>query len=312
MTNIISFPGLGIGEFEIKEAAFPFLFGRDVMWYGIILTLGIIAGFSYALFRSKRENITSDDVLDYGIYCVISAIIGARLYYVLTSLDRFIGETVGETLYNIVAIWDGGIAIYGAIIAGAIAIIIVSKVKKIKVTSALDMISPGVMLGQIIGRWGNFVNAEAFGEATTLPWRMGIRNEYYPETIYVHPTFLYESLWNLIGFVIINAFYKKKRYNGQIFLMYITWYGFGRMLVEGLRTDSLMVGSFRISQVLGFACFIVGTALLIYFGVKYRNNKSDVERNEKTEETAVATESCTDNAAICETNAENTDSSKGE
>lgn len=312
MTNILSFPGLGIGEFEIRRDAFKFLFGRDVMWYGIIITFGIVLGFCYALYRSKRENISSDDVLDYGIYCVISAVIGARLYYVSTYGVK--GETLGEKLYNIVAIWDGGIAIYGAIIAGAVAIVLVSKFKKINVMSALDMICPGVMIGQIIGRWGNFFNIEAFGGPTTLPWRMCspvVANDFIEKglidlsgyqqvldgTLGAHPTFLYESLWNLIGFLIINAHYKKKRYNGQIFLMYISWYGLGRMFIEGLRTDSLMVGSFRISQLIGFACFIIGSILLIVLGIansrkKAKNNDIDVTTAESIDGDVIANETC--------------------
>ncbi|MFA6948777.1 MAG: prolipoprotein diacylglyceryl transferase [Eubacteriales bacterium] len=260
MTSIISFPGLGIGEFSVNSVAFS-IFGHSVTWYGIIVTSAIVVGFLYALYRSKFEGITNDDVLDEAIYLIIFSIIGARLYYVVTSLDKI----KYDSFYDVIAIWNGGLAIYGGVIAGAITTFVVAKIKKIKFTKMFDMISPGLMLGQAIGRWGNFMNAEAFGGETTLPWRMGIQNIYHIDTIYVHPTFLYESLWNLIGFFIINALYKKKRFDGQIFLMYATWYGFGRMFIEGLRTDSLYVGQFRISQLVAAASFIAGLILLIVF-----------------------------------------------
>jgi Prolipoprotein diacylglyceryltransferase len=140
----------------------------------------------------------------------------------------------------------------------------------------LDMLGPAVLIGQILGRWGNFTNAEAFGGITDLPWRMGINNVHYPETIYVHPTFLYESLWNLVGFLLINWFYTKKKYNGQIILMYVTWYGLGRMFIEGLRSDSLYIGAFKVSQLVGLISFVGGTILLIVLGIKNKNNKKEV------------------------------------
>lgn len=274
----ISFPGLGIGEFSINKVAFT-LFGHDVVWYGILITLGIVLACVYASCRAKNEGLTTDDVLDYAIYAVIFGVLGARIYYVASEFSRFKAATFGQTLYNIIAIWNGGLGIYGGIIAGILAIIVVSRFKKVHPLKALDMISPGVMIGQIIGRWGNFFNAEAFGYETTLPWRMGIRNIHYPETIFVHPTFLYESLWNLIGFLIINALYKKKKYHGQIFVMYITWYGLGRMLIEGLRSDSLMVfGLFRKSQVLAGICFLAGAIILIILELQKHGQKPILEK----------------------------------
>jgi len=263
MTNIISFPGLGIDEFSLNTVAFT-IFGRDIAWYGIIITLGIIAGFSYVLYRSKFEGISSDDIMDLAIYVIITAIVGARVYYVAMRWESY------DSFLEMIAIWNGGIAIYGAIIGGGLAAFVVAKVKKIKFTKFFDMLVPGVMLGQIIGRWGNFVNAEAHGGATSLPWRMGLHQvgrTVYEPAIYVHPTFLYESLWNLIGFLLINAYYKKKSYDGQIFLMYITWYGLGRMFIEGLRTDSLMIGDFRASQMLAAASVLFGIVMLIVCGI---------------------------------------------
>ncbi len=268
----VSFPGLGIGEFSFNKVAFtipewvPLLNGVQVRWYGIIMVTGIILAFLYAYYRSKQEGVSFDDLLDYAIFTVLSGIVGARLYYVITSGQKY---TFGE----IFAIWNGGIAIYGAIIGGAASLLLVSLYKKIKWQKVFDMVCPGVMIGQIVGRWGNFFNGEAFGEAPAADsllyfMRMELRHSNWSNTYVCQPTFLYESLWNLVGFLIINALYKKKKYDGQVFLMYITWYGFGRMLIEGLRTDSLMVGSFRISQVVAFLCFVTGTILLITLAIR--------------------------------------------
>ena len=272
-TTVASFPGLGIGEMTINKVAFtvPILGGLEVRWYGILLTLGIVAGFFYAVYRAKFEGFTTDDVIDYAIVTVFLAIIGARTYYVLTTL----GEGLYESFYDVVAIWEGGIAMYGSIIGGAVGLLVVSyfkKFKKEKIVKIFDMVAPGVMLGQIIGRWGNFVNGEAHGIATSENFflRMGLCE--YGKWTYYHPTFLYESLWNLVGFVLITVFYKKKKFDGQIVLSYLAWYGFGRMFIEGLRTDSLYIGSFRISQVLGLLCFLACTALMVY--MLYRQKRA--------------------------------------
>ena len=264
MTNI-SFPGLGIETFSVNKIAFtiPIGNGIGVRWYGILITLGIILAMVYCSYRAKQEKIIFDDLLDMAIFTVISAIIGARLYYVLFSLDQY------DSFLDVIAIWNGGLAIYGGIIGGAIAIFFVCRHKKINALKAFDMVSPAVMIGQIVGRWGNFFNGEAFGsqiaESEFLYFiRMGLSHgEGTRITRFYHPTFLYESLWNLVGFLIINALYKKKKFDGQIFLMYLTWYGFGRMFIESLRTDSLYIGVFRVSQIVGFVCFIVGLVLLI-------------------------------------------------
>ena len=269
----ISFPGLGIENFQLNPVAFtiPIFGGIEVRWYGIIITLGIILAFTYAAYRAKQEGVVFDDMLDMAIFTVIFGIIGARLYYVLTSLDKY------DSFYDMIAIWEGGIAIYGAIIAGGITIFTVCYFKKIKFMKIFDAVAPGVMIGQILGRWGNFFNGEAYGEevleGSFLYFiRMGLIPNINSSSrmYYFHPTFLYESLWNLVGFIIINALYKKKKFDGQVFYMYIAWYGFGRMLIEGLRTDSLYVGVFRISQVVGFVCFVVGTLMLVLNLLKAR------------------------------------------
>lgn len=279
----VSFPFFGIEELLIDKIAFtlPIFGGLEVRWYGIIITLGIVAGLVYALLRTKTEGIPADDILDYAILTVILAIIGARLYYVLTSLDKY------DSFLDAIAIWEGGLAIYGAIIGGALALIIVSKLKKYdwqKTFKVFDMVCPGVMLGQIIGRWGNFMNGEAYGYEVGEDFfmRMGLMGNYAdPQYInqftYYHPTFLYESLWNLVGFVLINIFYKKKKFDGQITLMYLAWYGLGRFFVEGLRTDSLYIGAFRISQVLGLLCFVACTTLLVYLLIRARRKALDAE-----------------------------------
>ncbi len=257
----ISFPGLGIEPFSLNSVAIR-IGSFTIAYYGIFITIGIVLAVAYVIWRAKQQNISADTILDMALVVVPCGVLGARLYYVLTSLDRF--NSLGEVL----DIRSGGLAIYGGIIGGAIGVIIMARVKKISFFLLADMITPAVLIGQILGRWGNFFNAEAYGSATELPWRMGLYKG--GEWIYVHPTFLYESLWNLLGFILINLFYgwradkTRKKYDGQIFLMVFAWYGFGRMFIEGLRTDSLYVGPFRISQVLGLLFFVAGATLLLY------------------------------------------------
>ena len=260
--NKISFPGLGIKEFKLNPIAFE-IFGKPVAWYGIIISFAMILAVLYVLYRAKQsDSIKQDDVFDYAIWAIPLGVIGARIYYVATKFEDYKADSILETFKNCIAIWEGGIAIYGAIIGGALGLIIASRIKKIKPLKIFDMVAPAVMIAQAIGRWGNFCNAEAHGGPTSLPWRMGIRNDENPTAIFVHPTFLYESLWNILGFILINLFYKKKKYDGQILVMYLTWYGFGRLLIEGLRTDSLYVLGFRISQIVGFLCFFIGICIL--------------------------------------------------
>lgn len=310
--TVISFPGLGIPEFSINPVALN-IFGLEIRWYGLIIVVGILLAFLYACYRGREEGFTSDDMLDLFIYTVFFSVIGARAYYVLTSLDEY------HSLWEAIAIWNGGLAIYGAILTGIVTVYIVCRVKKKNFLRAFDMIAPGVMIGQIIGRWGNFCNGEAFGDlskfeflgktwatpgAEKLPWVMEV-NSYASDyvTTAVHPTFLYESLWNLIGFLIINALYRKKKFHGQIFLMYIGWYGLGRAFIEGFRSDSLYVGNIKISQlvgVLGFIlCVAVCTAVFIKKRVKptaagsldapenadVKENPEKAEKSEKTEDT---------------------------
>ena len=276
----ISFPGLGIGEFSIDPVAFeiPIFKGIEVRWYGLLITLGIILAFTYCAFRAKQEGINFDNLLDIAIFTIIFSVIGARAGYVLFSL----GDKTYDSFLDVIAIWNGGLQIYGAIIAGAITIFVVCKVKKLNTLKMLDAVSPAVMIGQIIGRWGNFCNGEAHGsvvsESSPLYFlRMGLSThnieEYKGKMAEVHPTFFYESMWNLVGFIIITALYTKKKFDGQIVLMYLTWYGFGRMFIEMLRTDQLKIGVFPVSVVIGAVCFVVGTILLIVNFVKARREK---------------------------------------
>ena len=267
---IVSFPGLGIDDFILNKIALK-IGNLEIRWYGIIIALGMVLAFLYAGYRAKSYKISTDDVLDLGLFSVIFGVIGARLYYVIMEHEMY------DSFYDVIAIWNGGLAIYGGVIGGAIAVYCVSKYKSgknknISFPRCADIILPGVMIAQSLGRWGNFFNGEAYGgvvaEGSLLYFiRMGI----FPNNIYsgisgmayVHPTFLYESLWNLVGFILINVFWKKKKFDGEIGLWYVTWYGFGRMLIEGLRTDSLYVGNIRISQLVGFACFVVGLGLIV-------------------------------------------------
>lgn len=292
MWNLIevAFPSLGIEPFTVNKVAFS-VFGLEVRWYGVLITLGMLCAFGYAMLRSKQEGFTYDDVLDVGIYMVLFGIIGARLYYVFMKPSLYFGggRTLWQTLGAIVNLRSGGLAIYGGIIGGVGALIVWCLIKKKNWLRLMDMAGPGVMLAQAMGRWGNFFNGEAHGgivpEGHPLYFmRMGL----YPNDLgtptmaYVHPTFLYESLWNILGFVLINALlYRRKKFNGQIAFTYLAWYGFGRMLIEGLRTDSLYLGGgdegIRVSQLVGLLCFLAFTTLIICGLVRVRKQQKTGE-----------------------------------
>ena len=287
----VSFPGLGIESFELDNVAFNLGGNFPVYWYGVIITLGIMLAFVYASFRGKYEGVKVDDLIDVALWTVLLGVIGARLYYVLTTLDQYIPEpfNLGQFIKNVFNLRNGGLAIYGGIICGILGIVIATKIKKMNTIKLMDMAGPGVMIAQSLGRWGNFFNGEAFGgqiaEGHPLYFmRMGLISDNTVsdfgtwEMVYVHPTFLYESLWNLVGFIIINIFYKKKKFNGQIACMYLAWYGFGRFFIEGLRTDSLYIPGteIRISQLVGILCFVVFGGLLIA-GLIYSRKYNDPE-----------------------------------
>ena len=269
----ISFPGLGIDNFSVDSEAFS-IFGVSIAWYAVIITIGMLCAIIYATLQSKKIGVTFDDITDFALWTIPIGIIGARLYYVLTSLEKF------ETFADVLNIRNGGLAIYGGIIAGAATVFVVSIIKKIDFLALADCVAPGVLLAQGIGRWGNFMNGEAFGAETEGFLRMGIQNivsEYTfgtYEMVYVHPTFLYESLWNLLGVLLVYLYgrYLKKKYDGELFIMTFGWYGLGRMFIEGLRMDSLYTEifglEFRTSQVLAAAIFTVCLAFYIYFLIK--------------------------------------------
>lgn len=269
--NTVSFPNLGIDAFKLDPVAFP-LFGHEVAWYGIIIATAITAAIIYSYLRLKQQKIVTDHYLDLAIATVVFGVIGTRLLYVLTNLDQY------KNFWDIFKVWEGGLAIYGGIIGGMSALIIAARIKKMYVPKVLDCVGPGVMLGQMIGRWGNFVNGEAYGSKDIFEFfgkQITISSENNPFIMnlngdLVQPTFLYECVWNLIGFIFINIFYKKKRFDGEVALWYLGWYGLGRMFIEGLRTDSLYIfnGTIKVSQLIGLLAFAVCFGLLIFFRIK--------------------------------------------
>ena len=270
-TSKISFPGFGIGEFSIDSVAFS-IGGIEIAWYAIIITIGMICAVMHIIYRAKQIGMDFDTVIDYVLFTIPIGVIGARLYYVIAEIENF------DSFKEVINIRSGGLAIYGGIIAGAISVFVISRVKKISFLAFADCCTPGIILAQGIGRWGNFTNGEAFGGETEIFCRMGLNNfltDY--QTVFVHPTFLYESLWNVLGFIIANIFHKKRQYDGQVFLFVFGWYGLGRMFIEGLRSDSLY-GSifgiqFRISQVLAALIFTVCASALVYFAIKKPQKK---------------------------------------
>ncbi len=273
----VSFPDLGI-DMELNRVAFE-VFGMQVYWYGIIIALGFIGGLVVAGYVAKKLGCDSEIALDLAIYCGPVAIICARLYYVLFKLDEYIREP--SEILNFRA---GGLAIYGGIIGGIVAAAVFCKVKKLSLLKIGDIGAAGIITGQMIGRWGNFFNQEAFGTNTHLPWGMTSENVVdYLESlkangvnvnpdIPVHPTFLYESLWSLMTLVILLVIVRHHRYNGQVFFAYGALYGLGRFWIEGLRTDSLMMGPFRISQLVALLS-VIGFGFL-YFRY-YKNSKTE-------------------------------------
>jgi phosphatidylglycerol:prolipoprotein diacylglycerol transferase len=257
--STISFPMLG--NLSFNPPSYFTVFGINIYFYGVIIGLGFILGMLYCAHKSRDFGLVPDDIYDLMIWLIPFSIIGARLYYVLFELDYYI-RNPGDIL----AIRNGGLAIYGGIIAGIIVVFLVCRHKKIPMAAMLDVVTFGLLIGQILGRWGNFMNREAFGAETTVFCRMGLTS---PEgsTVYVHPTFLYESLWNLGIFIFLTVFTKKgkRKYDGQCILLYFLLYGIGRSWIEGLRTDSLYIGTtgIRVSQALSMALAVAALVTLI-------------------------------------------------
>ncbi|MBR0198841.1 MAG: prolipoprotein diacylglyceryl transferase [Oscillospiraceae bacterium] len=259
--SVISFPGLGI--FGLNPPASFSVFGHRIYFYGVLFALGFTLGILYCARRSKDFGLKSDDFYDMVILLIPLSILCARIYFVLFRLDEF----AGRPLIAYFAVWEGGIAIYGGIIGGILAIWLVTRRKKLPFLAMLDLTVFGVLIGQIIGRWGNFMNREAFGGQTEIFCRMGLTNP-SGHTIYVHPTFLYESLWNLVLFLGLWLWVKqgKRKYDGQMSLLYLFFYGLGRAWIEGLRTDSLYIGhtGIRVSQALSLVLVLFAGALLLW------------------------------------------------
>ena len=259
--SVISFPGLGISY--LNPPAFFSVFGHRIYFYGVLFALGFTLGILYCARRSKDFGLKSDDFYDMVILLIPLSLLCARIYYVLFRLDDFIGRP----LIAYFAVWEGGIAIYGGIIGGILAIWLVTRRKKLPFLAMLDLTVFGVLIGQIIGRWGNFMNREAFGAQTEVFCRMGLTDP-SGHTIYVHPTFLYESLWNLALFIGLWLWVRKgkRKYDGQMSLLYLFFYGLGRAWIEGLRTDSLYIGhtGIRVSQALSLVLVLCAGALLLW------------------------------------------------
>ncbi len=259
-TSVISFPMLG--GLTLNPPAFFMLFGRPIYFYGVLIGLGFVLGILLCARRAKRFGLREDDVYDVMIWLIPCSILGARLYYVLFQLDYYLQHP--DELF---AIWNGGIAIYGGVIGGILAVWLTCRRKKIPVLAMMDNLSYGLLVGQIIGRWGNFMNREAFGAETDVFCRMGLTA---PDgtTVYVHPTFLYESLWNLGVLLFLLWFDRKgkRRFDGHCVALYFLLYGIGRFWIEGLRTDSLYIGGtgIRVSQALSLVLVIASAVLLLY------------------------------------------------
>lgn len=262
MTYNVTFPHLGL-EFNINPVAFS-IGNFHVYWYGIIIAAGFLLALIYASFSCKKMNIDINRLFDVVIVGLITGVIFARLFYVVF----YPGDKYWKNPLEIFQIHDGGLAIYGGIIGAVVFGSLMAKLRKLKVTAVLDIAALGFLIGQCVGRWGNFINQEAFGSATELPWGMHSENTAAVVDGNVHPCFLYESLLCLLGFVLLHFFTRRfRRYDGQTFLLYIVWYGACRFFIEGLRTDSLIIPGtgLRVSQVIAAACVVAGIILLVLF-----------------------------------------------
>ncbi|MBR6740617.1 MAG: prolipoprotein diacylglyceryl transferase [Clostridia bacterium] len=262
MTNIVKFPNLGI-QFTIDRVMFS-IGGIKIYWYGFIIALAFLLAVWYGLRRCEKFGIDKDTIVDMLLIVTPIAIIGARAYYVLFNFSEFEGD-----FWSVFEIWNGGIAIYGAVIFSVISALIFCKIKKLNTLNLFDLGALGLMIGQSIGRWGNFVNGEAYGIAVDgLPWGMVVENQIHSTFgVMVHPIFLYESLWNALGLLILHFVSKKRRFYGQIFFSYIAWYGIGRGFVEGIRGDDALLffdTGIKVSQVLGYLSALVAIGIIVY------------------------------------------------
>lgn len=275
--NSVSFPGLGL-EFLLKRYAFE-IFGIEIYWYGIIIAFGFLLAVLLGVKSCRKYKLEPDNILDLVLFAAPVAIVFARLFYVVFSGD----QQYWDDPINILRIRDGGLAIYGGVIGALLVAWIYAKKKNMTFLHLADFGIPYLALGQGIGRWGNFTNQEAFGTMTALPWRMNgtVPDEYLTSILPtvdltkfgVHPTFLYESLWDIAIFLFLAYYRKKKKVEGEVLFLYMMLYGFGRALIEGLRTDSLYLGSIRVSQMLSVILLLAALALFIYRRIKSRKAK---------------------------------------
>ena len=303
----ISFPGL-FGDWELNIDPVAIHVGHGIYWYGIILAVAMLAGLYLCIKQSKHYGLTEDNVMDMVLWAVPCCIIGSRIYYVLFNLGLY-RRTDGSLDWGaMVRIWDGGLAIYGTVIVGVIVALIYTKRHKIPFFAMSDLAVMGLMLGQIIGRWANFINREAFGTQTTLPWRMKLWISTYT-SVEVHPTFLYESLWNLVGLMLILFIVSEgQRFDCENTWFYYLWYDLGRSWIEGLRTDSLYLFNWqlfgqpiRVSQALSVVMVVVAAFMLFYnIKIKKRSPES-LWVNQVAAEKARAAAAAAEDAVLVET-----------
>lgn len=252
----ISFPAFGI---EVTPPRTLCLGPVCIHLYGLIIAFGLILAVLYAGKRCKEFGMKEDDLLDGVLWITPFSIICARIYYVIFSWADY-----AENPISVLYIWEGGLAIYGAVLGAIVGVIVFCRIKKVSLPMLLDLVLLGFLIGQFIGRWGNFFNREAFGAPTEAFTRMGLYNTVTNQWEYYHPTFLYESLWNLTGFLLLHFASKRRRYDGQIALGYGAWYGLGRCIIEGLRMDSLYLGSIRVSQLLAAVSCMAAVCVLLW------------------------------------------------
>lgn len=238
------------------------IFGLEVKWYGIIIAFAMVVAVFIMYRRAPKHNFRKSSVLDFAIVVIPAGVVGARLYYVFFNWDTFKNDPL-----SIVNLRTGGLAIHGGLIFALIAIFIFCRVKKISTLNVLDLIMPAVILAQSIGRWGNYFNSEAHGGPTDLPWAVTVNGQTY------HPTFLYESVWCFIVFLILIYADNRRKFTGQVFLLYGIFYSFERFFVEWIRTDSLMIGSLKQAQVLSAAVFLSFTVIYIFLSVRGKSGK---------------------------------------
>lgn len=281
----VSFPGLGL-ELTLDRVAFT-LFGLPVYWYGILIATGMMLALLFAFRYARSFGIDADRMVDVVLISTVFSVLGGRAYYVAMAPFKY------ESFAQMLDIRQGGLAIYGAVIGAFTAAFFVCKWRKVPVLPMFDLASMGFLIGQGIGRWGNFINQEAFGTNTALPWGMysdgtyaylaGVRARLAEQgitvdpTLPVHPTFLYESIWCILGFFALWAYSKRRKFHGEIILLYIIWYGAERFFVEGLRTDSLMLGSFRVSQLIAAVSVLAAMALWLVLRHKYKGKPLMIE-----------------------------------